>query len=85
VLAWQGGRSSVLARLPRIHPAARPHYSLAEALWELGRYAEAVAQAHQAYQQAWRDGPPHWHHWNLRDVRELPEQMSVLPLRTTNR
>jgi tetratricopeptide (TPR) repeat protein len=68
-----------LTRLHRIHPAARPHYALAQALWELGRRAEAVQYASRAYRQAWRDGPPHCHYWNLRDARELLDQMGVPP------
>lgn len=68
-----------LDRLPRIHPAKRPHYQLAQALWELGRRTEAVPHAQQAYRQAWRDGPPHCHYWDLRDARELLDQMSAPP------
>lgn len=65
-----------LARLPRIHSAMRPHYELARALWELGRCAEATPHAHAAYRQAWRDGPPLCHHWDLQDVRELLAHMN---------
>lgn len=64
-----------LARLSRVHPADRPHYSLARALWELGRHAEAVQHAHAASRQAWRDGPPYCHHWALQDARELLRSM----------
>jgi hypothetical protein len=60
-----------LARLPRIHPAQRPHRYLARALVELGRHAEAVEYARAAYRQAWADGPPNCHHWDLRSARQL--------------
>jgi tetratricopeptide (TPR) repeat protein len=66
-----------LVRLPRMHFAARPHYALALALYELGRHSEAELHACQAYQQAWRDGPPYCHHWKLRDARELLDRMGV--------
>jgi tetratricopeptide (TPR) repeat protein len=60
-----------LARLPRLHPAKRPHLYLAHALRELGRFEETIQHALDAYQQAWADGPPNYHHWNLRDARQL--------------
>lgn len=60
-----------LARLSRIHPAQRPHRYLARALLELGRPAEATSHARAAYQQAWADGPPNSHHWNLLAARRL--------------
>jgi tetratricopeptide (TPR) repeat protein len=68
-----------LAQLPRSHPAIRPHYFLAQALWELGRRAEAMDHAQLSYRQAWRDGPPYCHHWDLRDARELLDQLGVPP------
>lgn len=68
-----------LDRLPRIHPAARPHYALPQALWELGRRTEAVHHAREAYRQAWRDGPPYCHHWDLRDARELLDRIGEPP------
>jgi tetratricopeptide (TPR) repeat protein len=68
-----------LTRLPRVHPAHRPHYALAVALWELGRHGEAVHHAHAAYRQAWRDGLPYCHHWNLRHARELLDKMGEPP------
>lgn len=64
-----------LARLPGLHPARRPHYYLARALWEIGRRAEAVPHALEDYRQAWGDGPPHCDHWALRDARELLKAM----------
>ena len=60
-----------LDRFPRIHPARRHHYSLAQALRELARHAEAVEHAREAYRQAWHDGPPHCNYWGLRDARAL--------------
>ena len=66
-----------LRRLPGLHPARRPHDYLARALWELGRKAEAVSHARDAYRQAWADGPPHCDHWDLRDARELLQIMGV--------
>jgi tetratricopeptide (TPR) repeat protein len=65
-----------LSSLPSIHPARRPHYHLARALWELGRRSDAVTHARDAYRQAWADGPPHSHHWNLQDARGLLKDMS---------
>ena len=62
--------------VPRIHPALRNHYSLAQALWELGRRADAAVHAREACQQAWHDGPPHCDYWKLRDARELLLAMS---------
>ena len=64
-----------LARLPRIHPAQRPHRFLAQALRELGRHAEAATHARAAYRQAWADGPPNSHHWNLRAARQLLQDL----------
>jgi tetratricopeptide (TPR) repeat protein len=64
-----------LTRLPRIHPAQRPHLYLARALRELGRTVEAAFHAREAYRQAWADGPPNSHYWNLRDARQLLEDM----------
>jgi tetratricopeptide (TPR) repeat protein len=64
-----------LARLDRIHPAQRPYYYLALALWELRRAEEAQTYARHAYQQAWVDGPPHCHYWDLRAARELLDSM----------
>lgn len=66
-----------LARLPGLHPARRPHYYLARALWELGRRAEAVPHALEDYRQAWGDGPPYCDHWALRDSCELFQAMRV--------
>jgi tetratricopeptide (TPR) repeat protein len=64
-----------LARLTRLHPARRPHFYLAQALRELGRPAEAAVHARAAYRQAWADGPPNSSHWDLRDVRQLLQEM----------
>jgi tetratricopeptide (TPR) repeat protein len=64
-----------LALLPRVHPAKRPHYRLAQALLELGRHGEAVAHARDAYRLAWADGPPNSFFWDLRNTRELLEAM----------
>jgi tetratricopeptide (TPR) repeat protein len=64
-----------LARFSRIHPAQRPHRSLARALWELARPPEAAAQASLAYRKAWADGPPNCSHWALRNARELLQAM----------
>jgi len=60
-----------LARFPRIHPALRDHYFLAQALWELGRDDKAAEHARDAYKRSWHDGPPNCDHWGLRDAREL--------------
>jgi tetratricopeptide (TPR) repeat protein len=64
-----------LTRLPRLHPFGRPHYDLARALLELGRHAEAVTHARQAYRRAWAEGSPNYHYWDLQDARELLNEM----------
>jgi len=64
-----------LARLPRVHPAKRPHYRLAQALLELGRREDALTHATDAYRLAWADGPPNGLFWDLRNARELLEAM----------
>lgn len=64
-----------LTRLPRLHPFQRPHYHLARALRELGRHAEGVAHARQAYRRAWAEGPPNYLHWDLQDARELLQEV----------
>jgi tetratricopeptide (TPR) repeat protein len=64
-----------LARLPRIHPAQRPQRYLAQTLRELGRHTEATSHARAAYRQAWADGPPNCHHWDLRAARQLLHNM----------
>jgi tetratricopeptide (TPR) repeat protein len=64
-----------LTKLPRIHPAKRPHRDLAWALRELGRNAEAASHAHLAYRQAWAEGPPNGRYWELRDADELLHAM----------
>ena len=64
-----------LAIFPRIHPGQQPHHKLALALCELGRRPEAIVHAREAYRQAWADGPPNCHCWDLRDARELMESM----------
>jgi tetratricopeptide (TPR) repeat protein len=60
-----------LERLPRIEEESRPHYDLARALSELGRTPEAIVHAREAHRQAWGDGPPYCHHWNLLDAEAL--------------
>ena len=42
-----------LSRLPRLHPAQRPHYFLALAFQELGSSTQTAEQAIAAYRQAW--------------------------------
>jgi tetratricopeptide (TPR) repeat protein len=73
-----------LGRLSRIDAAIRPHYHLALALNELGRRAEAVAHAREAYRQAWGEGPPFCQHWKMLDARallaELGEPEPELPV-----
>lgn len=70
-----------LVRSPRLHPAARPHYWLAEALRSLGRSDEAALHARSAYRQAWSDGPPNSDCWSLRRANALLELMRVpLPM-----
>jgi tetratricopeptide (TPR) repeat protein len=64
-----------LARLPRVHPAKRPHYRLAQAFLELGRREDALTHASDAYRLAWADGPPNGLFWDLRNARELLEAM----------
>jgi tetratricopeptide (TPR) repeat protein len=64
-----------LARLHRVHATDQPRYQIARALRELGRLDEAVAHAREAYRIAWADGPPNYHYWELRDARELLEEM----------
>jgi hypothetical protein len=66
-----------LVRLPRLHPADRPHGLLGAALAELDRHAEARSFALDAYRQAWGDGPPHCRHWELRDAVELLDRLGV--------
>jgi tetratricopeptide (TPR) repeat protein len=60
-----------LDRLPRIEEETQPHYDLARALRELRRTPEAIVHAREAYRQAWGDGPPYSHHWNLLDAQAL--------------
>jgi len=67
-----------LARLPRIHPAQRPHEYLARALHEMGRSSEAASHARAAYQQSWADGPPNCDYWRLRDARKMLEETGDL-------
>lgn len=64
-----------LVRLPRVHPARRPHYRLAQALLELGRREDALTHAADAYRLAWADGPPNGLFWDLRNAREMLETM----------
>lgn len=67
-----------VARLTRLHPAPRPHWALARALWELERPEEAASHGLQAYRQAWGDGPSHYASWsNLQDIAEFLQQMGV--------
>ncbi|MBV1856322.1 DUF4062 domain-containing protein [Catellatospora tritici] len=68
-----------LLRLPRLPASSRPHHHLAQALQALGRHDEAVHHAHEAYRQAWHDGPPHHDHWALRDARELLADLGESP------
>ena len=86
VLAMLGRRAEAtaaleqaLARLPRLHLADRPHIWLAEAMLALGQLDEAAEHARIAYGQAWGDGPPHSHHWQVRRVRDLLERIGVAP------
>ncbi|WP_035850913.1 DUF4062 domain-containing protein [Cryptosporangium arvum] len=60
-----------LARLPRLHPYDRPHQLVARTLSLLGRDEEARQHALQGYRQAWGDGPPFSHRWNLRRAEQL--------------
>jgi hypothetical protein len=66
-----------LGRLHRLHPAVRPHYHLARTLRELGQNAAAAQHAHEFYRQAWADGPPNCHHWDLKDAHELLTQLGL--------
>jgi tetratricopeptide (TPR) repeat protein len=61
----------VLSHFTGLHYYRRPHYYIAQALWQLNRQHEARAHARNAYEQAWADGPPYSHHWNLIDAHEL--------------
>ncbi len=60
-----------LLRLNRIDPGRRPYRYLALALRELRQTDEARTYARHAYRQAWADGPPYCHYWDLRATREL--------------
>jgi tetratricopeptide (TPR) repeat protein len=66
-----------LDRLPRLHPALRPHHAVARALATLGRGSEAAEHARTAYRQAWRDGPPYCHDQRLREASHLLEELGV--------
>ena len=63
------------SRPPRLHPADRPHYDLAQALRNLGRYDEAKVHAHLAYRSAWADGPPYSRSQELHDASGLLQVM----------
>ncbi len=60
-----------LDRLPRLDSAIRPHYYLGRELHALGRPHEAATFARHAYKQAWGEGRPYCHHWDLIDAEAL--------------
>ncbi|SHN47144.1 DUF4062 domain-containing protein [Cryptosporangium aurantiacum] len=66
-----------LGRLAALHPAARPHHRIGQALLALDRRDEAIEQALLAYRRAWRDGPPYAAALDLTDARELLTELGV--------
>jgi len=71
--------SDCAARAPRLHPFDRPHYFVAMAFRKIGDYRLAGEHATEAYRQAWADGPPYCHAWNLDRSARLLNALGMRP------
>jgi len=67
----ESAAEEALSRLSRLHPAQRPHYHLAQTFRYLGEQAQAASYAHDAFRQAWADGPPNCFRWDLVRAKKL--------------
>jgi tetratricopeptide (TPR) repeat protein len=82
LLGYEARRAISLAALGRREEAGRvakkvdhgknpPHVALALLYLELGDQTKARSYALAGYQEAWGEGPPYHHHWDLEDCRKV--------------